>query len=210
MLGPIRKPKTYEREKLVLDAWKKVVQTQEHFNDTCMQVRTLYATVVAAILSLYGLVIKQAPPSIKIVGFDIDAIIPILLAISLSSYLFYFVDRYWYHQLLLGAVAQGAQIEEEWGHKLPEITMGAKITARSPVDISKSRFLRLLAQAVVTDARLKTSGMLHSDAKIEIFYKPLGYVALTLTLVIGLFGGIKYHEVSITQTLWSFIETLVF
>jgi hypothetical protein len=45
---------------------------------------------------------------------------------------FWYMDRGWYHRLLLGAVRQGLKIENELGPFLPEITLTDSIKRESP------------------------------------------------------------------------------
>lgn len=191
MTGPSPPIDHAEHRALAVEVWKKVVQTQEHFNEICMKVRTLYATVIAVILSVYGAFLKEGGAVMHVSRVAVDPIVPISLALVLVTYLFYFVDRYWYHQLLLGSVAQGAFIEERWGGIIPELSMGAQITAKSAIDISHRPVVASLARLVVTDVRLKTSKRLHSDAKIEVFYKPIGLLALAVFLLSFACGGVQ-------------------
>lgn len=183
-----------EHRTMAIEVWKKVVQTQEHFNEICMKVRTLYATVIAVILSVYGAFLKEGGAAMHVSLVAIDPIVPISLALVLVTYLFYFADRYWYHQLLLGSVAQGAFIEKRWGGIIPELRMGAQITAKSAIDISHRPLVASLARLVVTDERLQTNKKLHSDAKIEVFYKPIGLLALVVFLLSFAFGGVRVNE----------------
>jgi len=119
-----------EHAALAVEAWKKVVQTQEHFNEIWMKVITLYATVLAAVLSLYGVFLKDSSKhEFQIAGFEFDPIIAVCVAVFVASTLFYFVDKQWYYCLLLGAVYQGIGIANRWGDGLEEIKLGLKIAA---------------------------------------------------------------------------------
>lgn len=188
-----------EQRKIALEAWKKVVQTQEHFNEICMKVRTLYATVMAALISVYGLLSKQPSAAVDDTIFRVDPILPISIAGVLVTALFYFTDRYWYHNLLLGAVDQGREIEERWKTAIPDISMGSKISDRSPIDLSQRPLLRWVAGWAVSDTRLKTDHKIHSDAKIEIFYKPLLYLTVAIAMGSFLLGGFKIKDSSIAS-----------
>lgn len=198
-----------EHRKLAVEAWKKVVQTQEHFNEICMKVRTLYATVLAAIISVYGVVIKQSPQVVQGGNVSVDAIVPVALAVTLSTALFYFVDRYWYHQLLLGSVDQGIEIEGRWANIIPEIALGSKISARSQIDMAQRPIKRRLAQVFVSDPRLKTDKKIHSDAKIELFYKPPLYVAGIIFITSLLCGGVKINSLGIGERLINFAQACI-
>lgn len=187
--------------------WGRVVGTQEHFNDMCMRVRTLYATLIGALIAAYGFLIDKSKGSLTVAGFTMDAIIPIALAGVWLAAMFYFVDRYWYHALLKGAVDQGAEIETRWAAHIPEIRMGSKISTRSAVDLGGKPLKYLFARLLIADTRLKTTRKLHSDAKIEIFYKPIMMFMLLIAAFSTLTGGIKIDGKSVIQTVRSAVSS---
>jgi len=200
-------PPAAERAALALEAWKKVVQTQEHFNEICMKVRTLYATVLAAILSLYGVILREPlNQSLHISGLSVDPFMAVCAAIFSVTTLFYFVDKEWYHRLLLGAVDQGIEIEKRWGDLLPEIQLGSKISNRSPVDLSSRPFIAWILKIFVRDKRLRKGGKLHSDAKIEVFYKPIQGLSLFIFAIAFFCGGLKFDGNSVINILWFFLR----
>ena len=197
-------PPIDEHAKIALEAWKKVVQTQEHFNEICMKVRTLYATVLAAILSLYGVFLKDSSDSgLKVAGLHFDAVMIVCIVVFVATTLFYFVDKEWYHRLLLGAVAQGAEIENRWANILPEIQLGAKITDKSPVDLSDRRILVWFLKLFVKDQRFVDQNKLHSDAKVEVFYKPIQWLAVWFFVLALFFGGLTYNDQSLAGLAWA-------
>ena len=131
------------------------------------------------------------------------------MALILVTYLFYFVDRFWYHQLLLGSVEQGASIEKRWAKLLPEIQMGRQITAKSAIDVTSRPVLAWLLRLVVTDSRLKTNKKLHSDAKIEVFYKPIGLLS-SIVFTSSLFlGGIRINDRAVASYGWEIAKRVV-
>lgn len=202
-------PPAEERAALALEAWKKVVQTQEHFNEICMKVRTLYATVLAAILSLYGVFLKDTSKhGFNLAGLNFDPIIAVCVAVFVASTLFYFVDKQWYHRLLLGAVEQGAEIEDRWGEILPEIKLGSKITAKSPVDLSHNPVTSWFLKFFIEDVRFKETNRLHSDAKLEVFYKPIRTLSVLALIASCLFGGISYNGSSVASLLWNALKCI--
>jgi len=75
---------------------------------------------------------------------------------------FYFMDRYWYHKLLLGSVKHAEKIEESLSNIVPEMALTKTISKASP-----SRGLGL---------------EIHSSKKITIFYVILllGFVVIAL------------------------------
>jgi len=193
---------------LAVDAWKKVVQTQEHFNEICMKVRTLYATVIGAIISFYGVFLRDKSPNVEIGFVQFDQIIPISFAVFVVSVLFYFVDRHWYHRLLVGAVNQGIEIERLWASVLPEIAMGSKITDSSAIDMSTRPKAVWLLSWFVSDSRLTSQMQLRSDAKIEIFYKPIIYASVVVLACALLFGGLTFKGASIFSLSYDLLSRL--
>lgn len=82
---------------------------------------------------------------------------------------FWYMDRYWYHKLLLGSVKQGTFIENQYSHLLPEMGLTKAIGDSSPQKIFKWK--------------------IHSSNKYWIFYGLLFLPLLILTAI--LFWG---HE----------------
>jgi len=93
-----------ELVKLAVEAWKKTVDVQQHFNDLELRVRNFAMTFSAAVLGLVaGLAFKEG----------IDSFLPTaLVAIGAVAWVaFYLMDRHWYHRFLDSAVEHGRGIE---------------------------------------------------------------------------------------------------
>ena len=71
----------------------------------------------------------------------------------------------------MGSVKQGIKIEKDHEKDLPEISLSRAIGAESPYQ--PGRVVGLLARVVVRDEKFKKTGMLHSDGKLELFYKSM-------------------------------------
>jgi hypothetical protein len=170
----------------MIDIWKTIVDVQMHFNEIEMKIRGLFLTIILALLGGYGYLIEHSN-KIEIWGFLIYYYIFIPLIGGLGTYLFYFMDRHWYHRLLLGAVKQGIEIEKALAKEYPQIALGKSIAAESPVEIS-SGICRFFLSFFVKDPRLGKDHRLHSDAKIEVFYKPI-IVLFIAIFVISIVGG---------------------
>ena len=83
-----------------------------------------------------------------------------------------------------------AYIEDRYRDSIPEISLGKSISDASPY-IVKNKIVHAISRLVVTDTRYKSTKELHSDAKIELLYKPIIYVLLIFVLpAFYLFGGI--------------------
>ena len=66
---------------------------------------------------------------------EVSIAVVVIVAIIPISMLFYFMDRHWYHRLLLGAVMHCAEIERSYVKQLPEIQLGTIISKLSPVHL---------------------------------------------------------------------------
>jgi hypothetical protein len=193
-----------ERLKLVVDIWKHAVGVQMHFNDMGMKIRTLYFTILAAAMGLVGVVqekviVIQSPPiTVDLALFVVTTVIPI-------SMLFYFLDKHWYHRLLLGAVNHCIFIETKYKDVLPEIALGAAISKESPVVFTGAwrGFFWFLKEPRFRD---KTLSRIHSDAKIEVLYKSVIWTLVPFLVVYAFFGGIKFGGYALASIAGAFIE----
>jgi len=185
----------------IIEIWKTVVEVQQHFNEIEMKIRGLFITIVIAIGAAQGFLIEKrfSIPfhSVPILYANVMPLLGVL-----AAYLFYFVDRYWYHRLLLGSVLQGGFIEEKYADELPELSLGSKITETSPVELH-NWLARIVANWVVSDERYKKTKKLHSDAKIEFFYKSMALLFGFWFLATVMFVGVTVNG----QSLFEFLTT---
>lgn len=181
----------------IIEIWKTVVEVQQHFNDIEMKIRGLFITIIVAIAAAQGFLLERRL-SIPFgrVSILYATVLPWLGVVA--TYLFYFIDRHWYHRLLLGAVLQGAEIEEKYRDVLPELGLGAKISEKSPVEL-KNWFGRKVADWVVSDEKYKQTGKLHSDAKIELLYKSVVWLFIVWAILTALFAGILVDDKSLFE-----------
>lgn len=100
----------------IIEEWKIVIQTQMHFNDLLMKMRTATLSVVLAVFGAAGYsftVIEILPftfgnlgvvhPAVFIIGSGISILVAVFL-----------VDYKYYYKMLLGAVEQGYEFDEEF------------------------------------------------------------------------------------------------
>lgn len=186
---------------LSVEAWKKTIDVQQHFNEICMKIRNVYATLLAALFALVGLLETRAEDlTISALGYEIHSILFILFGIFSISMLFYFLDRHWYHRLLVGAVLNGLEIEKHLAGKALGFQLTSKIGDNSALDITENTMANWMLWGVakilgaeVTNQKVKNQGdkkLLRSDAKIAIFYKSVAYASLIALVVIVFFGGV--------------------
>lgn len=194
------------KRQCVVEIWKTIVGVQQHFNDIAMKIRSLFVTMVFAVAAAQGFLLE------KNLSFAVGSVV-ILYATFLpllgivASQLFYFMDRYWYHRLLLGAVLQASMIEKMYEDELPELGLGVKISEKSPVQL-KHWFGRAVAAVVVSDEKYKNERQLHSDAKIELFYKSIIYLFLFLLALSVLFVGVFVSGQPLAEFLCAKISAL--
>jgi hypothetical protein len=186
------KPKlTDEGRKSIIDIWKTIIGVQQHFNDIGMRIRSMFVTIMLALFASIGFLIdKKLAIPLGSYRIQFATILPVVGA--LGAGLFYFIDRYWYHRLLIGSVKQGMSIEKRYKDEIPELSLTEAIGKESPYT-PKGRIVQFVARMVVREPRYKETGSLHSDGKIELFYKPIIYALLAAAIVIALFGGVSWE-----------------
>lgn len=139
--GPTPSPpdSDVEKKKLVLEAWKKTVDVQQHFNDLALRIRNFALTAFTFIIGAVGYLIKQ-DFNVTIWNITIPAASLMCFAGILILVAFWYMDRYWYYNLLVGAVNHGTFIEEKYQNELPEIGLTKAISKASP---NKLRSLKI-------------------------------------------------------------------
>jgi hypothetical protein len=138
-----------ERTKLLLEAWKKTVDVQQHFNDIEMRVRNLALTILGAVVAFAKF--------LDLKGDETTAVLPLgylFLALTVLIGAFWFMDKHWYHRLLMGAVREGAILEKSLTDSGVPITLGTHISVASPIMLFGRR--------------------MHSPFKVDLFYLVLG------------------------------------
>lgn len=115
----------------IIKVWEKVIDVQQHFNDIALRIRNIAITTFTFIIGGIGYCEKEGlshpigncelPYSTVLAGFGVV----ILFA-------FFYMDRLWYHKLLVGAVKQGIQIEKRWLKVMPELKLTHAIGDSSP------------------------------------------------------------------------------
>jgi hypothetical protein len=145
-------------KKDLVEIWKKCVDVQMHFNGIELQIRNYAVTLLVAVIGAAAYALKEHL-DVKIFGHTFSMAVAILPAGILGWYAFYFMDRHWYHRLLLGSVYHTIKIEKAVG---AELQLGAAIGEASPIPIFGKQ--------------------VHSTQKIDLFY------AAGLTFLIALTG----------------------
>ncbi len=125
-------PETNSSEllKIKISIWEKVVDVQMHFNDLCLRIRNFAISILGVLLGAAAIAYRFAG-HINIFSYKIPTA-SIFIAISIVVWLaFYLMDRYWYHELLKGAVHHAQKIEESLKATTPEIELANSIREQS-------------------------------------------------------------------------------
>jgi hypothetical protein len=145
-----------ERCSRYIDLWKQTVEVQQHFNDLEWRIRGLALTAATFALGASAVAAKDGTTF-----FGISLGSGVLVAGLILWFGFYFVDRYWYHPLLIGSVKHGEKLEGELRVYLPEAGLTRDITAASHIKPPKG---------LGRIAGKNDDNTLRSEEKLRIFY----------------------------------------
>lgn len=116
-----------------LEIWKKVIDVQMHFNDLELRVRNYAILSLGAIITVSGYTLKDGN-HVPISGFNVPFASITLFCGAIIWLCFWFMDRHWYHRLLLGSVQHGIKIEKKYKECAPSICLSETIKEESPND----------------------------------------------------------------------------
>lgn len=156
------------RPELLIEAWKKTVDVQQHFNDMAMRVRALGVTLVLGAVAAAGFTLEKQV-AIDVGGVELAAAGLVVVGALIAWLSFYFMERWWYHLFLKGAVDNGIALEGALAANIPENQLGKLISARSKV-----KFLGLT---------------LDSTSRLNIYYAVVALLLLGLGAIL-LFGQV--------------------
>jgi hypothetical protein len=109
-----------EKTNLILEEWKIVIQTQMHFNDMIMKLRTSGISIVLAFFGAASLSLQY--PQLYLRFFHASVLIIASGLVLLASV--FVLDYFYYYKMLLGAVERGYQIDDMYKEKpLDELKM---------------------------------------------------------------------------------------
>ncbi|WP_167398294.1 HAD family hydrolase [Flavobacterium crocinum] len=123
----------------IISIWSDVVKVQQHFNDIALRIRNLALTAFTFIIATLGYIVKENIV-FYIGGKEINSITVFSFLGALIIFCFCFMDRYWYHKFLIGAVSQASFIENKWYKIIPEIGLSNAITKQSGFYVGFGRF----------------------------------------------------------------------
>jgi hypothetical protein len=86
-----------DQNKNIIEVWKSVIGVQQHFNDIAMRIRSMFVTILLALFAAIGFMLDKKF-SIHVAGTTIQYVVLLPLFGIACTYLFYFIDRYWYRR----------------------------------------------------------------------------------------------------------------
>jgi len=176
-----------ERRSQIIEIWKAVVEVQRHFNDISMRIRGMFVTILLAFFAAMGFMIDRKL-TLDFCGIHVQYAILVAAFGLFATWLFYFIDRYWYHRLLVGSVKHAMMIEEKYSEDMPELSLSDAIGAVSPYEPKWP--VSWLAWLLVRHEKYRKEAKLHSDGKIELFYKSVMLVLILTIVMLFLSGGV--------------------
>jgi len=106
-----------EETKLILEEWKTVIQTQMHFNDMIMRMRTTGISIVLAVFGAAAYSLQYDKLYLIISGCSFHAsVLVILFGLGMLVGVFG-LDYFYYYKMLLGAVKRGYEIDEAYKNR---------------------------------------------------------------------------------------------
>jgi len=142
----------------LIDIWKASVEVQQHFNDLELRIRNFAVTLLVGILGATAFALKEHY-IVSVLNFKLSLAVAVCIA-GIPGWLgFYFMDRHWYHRLLIGSVKQTVHIEDYLRSSVPEVGLSKAIGKESPTAWGPFE--------------------IHSSEKIDLFYS-VGLAILTV------------------------------
>lgn len=163
-------------DQIIIEVWKKTIDVQQHFNDISLRIRNLAVTVLTGFMAAIGLSLKDnifVNVSIDILHISTEASLPLASLAAAGALIvwliFFFMDRYWYHNLLIGAVEYGTTIETANPRIFGEKGLTGVIGKNSPQSIL----------GIFT---------VHSTGKFHFFYS---IISVALLVTVAILWGLK-------------------
>lgn len=158
--------------KIKVDVWKQVINTQQHFNDLSMRIRNFAILILSAFIGAIGVSFKSGF-WVPIFGHPTSVSTILSFGASIIWLLFFFVDLYWYHPLLVGSVKKGMVIENRLKKDLDGIIdLTHTVGKESPKNLKISVFGKCLF-----------SRDFHSKGKAKVFYYGVFAILLVISVI---------------------------
>lgn len=180
----------------IISVWMKVIDVQQHFNDIALRIRNFTLTVLTFFITGIGYALKENVVIYTGSHYNLSIASMLAFLCALILWMLYFMDKHWYHKLLIGAVTQGMKIENRWSKILPEIQLSNAIKDASPVKYRRPGFsIKKVKEYNWRKFNFRTFGNLwvkeielHSNKKFNVFYYPLILLMIAIGIILFLWG----------------------
>ena len=109
---------TSEEKKIILEEWKTVIQTQMHFNDMIMKIRTAGISLLVTLFGAAAYSLQYNEVGLQICGsFIHGSIFIVIFGLTFMSGIL-ILDYFYYFKMLIGAVKRGYEIYESYGDRM--------------------------------------------------------------------------------------------
>lgn len=109
---------TSEEMKIILEEWKTVIQTQMHFNDMIMKIRTTGISIVLSVFGAAAYSLQFDKLYLHVFGFSFHGAVPIVSFGLIMMFSTFIIDYFYYFKMLLGAVERGMEIDKAYGDRM--------------------------------------------------------------------------------------------
>jgi len=107
-----------EDRKLILEEWKVVIQTQMHFNEMIMTMRTTGITIVLAFFGAASITLQYNTLYLSLFGYSFHASVLIIISGLILLAAVFVLDYFYYYKMLRGAVNRGYEIDNAYEGRL--------------------------------------------------------------------------------------------
>jgi len=107
-----------EEIKIIMEEWKIVIQTQMHFNDMIMKIRTTGISIVLSVFGAAAYSLQFDNLYLKIFDFSFHGAVPIVSFGLVMMFSIFIIDYFYYFKMLLGAVDRGIEIDEAFKDRM--------------------------------------------------------------------------------------------
>jgi hypothetical protein len=172
-------PQDDKNLEMLITIWEKTIDVQMHFNDIQLRIRNFSILLLSAFVGGIGVTMKEHY-QVDVHGSHVPLTAIIFFAGALIWAAFYFMDRYWYHPLLLGAVAHGLNIEELMEARFKVRGLTGVNAKNEPVEAAA------LTKTIGKKSPVKVLGFitLRSSNKEHVFYGSIFLVLIAMGVLV--------------------------
>lgn len=124
----------------LIEIWKEAIETQRHFNDLLIKMRTTVISIILAVFGGAAIVVREASWYVNFLNCDLRLSAAVIALGVLFLIVQFMIDRFYYFPLLLGAVKYTATLGERVN--IPELS---GLTLSINKEVPETRASRVLA-----------------------------------------------------------------